>query len=186
MLKPIDPSGAFRQQRDPLPTDAVNNVFKVMHGFYGNLFLSKFASGEQTESKEDSGVVSARQVWAHGLREFDGATVKTALARCMERHAEFPPSLPQFVALCTAAKPRDVYRPPAYAPALEMSQELRDKRRKEYLGKAKEAARVRDEAESAGLSPLKRAIAAAVACAGGDEAVTLRRLDLMLAPKGPA
>jgi hypothetical protein len=180
MLKPIDPSAAFRPQREALPTDAVNNVFKVMHGFYGNLFLSKFSSGEQTESGEDSGVVSARQVWAHGLREFDAGHVKTALGRCMTAHPEFPPSLPQFVALCAAAKPREVYRPPVSAPMLEMSQELRDKRRNEALEKAREAVAKREEAENAGLNPLKRAIANAVACAGGDEVAELLRLDRML------
>jgi hypothetical protein len=183
MLKPIDPSAAFRTHRDPLPAEAVNNVFKVMHGFYGNLFLSKFASGEQTEDGEDSGVVSARQVWAHGLREFDGSTVKAALGRCMERHAEFPPSLPQFVALCAAAKPRAAYCPPVTAPALEMSQELREKRRNEALAKARELVERREQVEAAGLNPLKRAIADAVACAGGDEVAALLRLDRMLAPR---
>lgn len=186
MLKPIDPSAAFRAQREPLPTDVVNNVFKVMHGFYGNLFLSKFASGEMTDGGEDSGVVSARQVWAHGLREFDGHTVKAALGRCMASHPEFPPSLPQFVALCAAAKPREVYRSASYAPALEMSQELRDKRRNEALAKARALVEQREAVEQAGLNPLKRAIADAVAAAGGDEVGTLLRLDRMLTRRVPA
>lgn len=182
MLRPIDLSAAGRPQREPLPTDAVNNVFKVLHGFYGNLFLSKFASGEMTPEGEDSGVVSARQVWAHGLREFDGQTVKAALNRCMAAHAEFPPSLPQFVALCAAAKPRNVYRLPA-APALEMSQGLRDQRRNEALSKARELVEQREAAEQQGLNPLKRALADAVAAAGGDEVATLLRMDRMLAPR---
>jgi hypothetical protein len=84
MLIPIDPTVAFRPQPQSLPTEAVNNVFKVLHGFYGNLFLSKFASGEVDERGDDKGVLSARQVWAHGLRAFDGQTVKAALSRCIE------------------------------------------------------------------------------------------------------
>jgi len=186
MLRPIDPSAAFRPQRDPMTTDTVNNVFKVMHGFYGNLFLSKFSSGEMTGGGEDSGVVSARQVWAHGLRDFDGQTVKAALGRCMDAHPEYPPSLPQFVALCAAARPRQAWRPAVHAPALEMSQELRDKRRNEALAKARELVEQREAVEQAGLNPLKRAIADAVAAAGGDEVATLLRLDRVLTQRVPA
>ena len=190
MLKPIDPSAAGRPQRAPLPADAVNNVFKVLHGFYGNLFLSKFATGQADQAGEDQGIVSARQVWAHGLREFDVTTVKAALSRCIERHPEFPPSMPQFVQLCVACKVREVYR--TDLPALAMSSELRSR----YVEQARERidqARQRIvERESGyiplprGLDGLKQAVARAVACGGGDEAAELRRLDLMLARRAAA
>jgi hypothetical protein len=187
MLKPIDPTAALRPQREPLAQQAINNVFKVLHGFYGNLFLSKFATGEvdeDDEDKGDKGTNSARMVWAHGLREFDGNTVKLALARCLQHHPEYPPSLPQFVALCSACKPREVYRPAVLVPALEMSPELREQRIREHREKADQLLRrMKDAPQESGLTLLKQAIADAVRAAGGDEVAELLRLDRMLAPR---
>lgn len=190
MLKPLDPSAAGRPQREALPADAVNNVFKVLHGFYGNLFLSKFASGALDENGDDKGIVSARQVWGHGLREFDVSTIKAALSRCIERHPEYPPSMPQFVALCVSCQVREVYKPERLA--LPMSGALRSR----YVAEARarlEKARASMVERETGYIPLprnliglKQAIGRAVACAGGDEAATLRRLDLMLAPRKAA
>jgi hypothetical protein len=108
----------------------------------------------------------------------------------MERHPEFPPSLPQFVALCAANKPREVYRPAQ--PALEMSQSLKSA----YSARAREinerhAQRAIDRKTGyvelpQTLDGLKAAIANAVATAGGDEVRELRRLDAMFAPIGVA
>ena len=82
MFKPISVTAEFvRQTTPPMPADAVNNVFKVMHGFYGNLFLSKYATSETDANGQDSGVVSARQIWAHGLRRFNASTVRAALSQ---------------------------------------------------------------------------------------------------------
>ena len=190
MLNPISvTTDAIRQAPQPMPVEAVNNVFKVFHGFYGNLFLSKFATGEAGDGG-DKGIVSARQIWGHGLRGFDAATVKTALAQCVTAHPEFPPSLPQFVALCRANKPREAYRAPQ--PVIGMSQELRSK----YARQAREinarhAQRAIDKRTGfieiePGLQGLKRAIANAVATAGGDEVAELRRLDAMFSPGAAA
>lgn len=187
MFKPIQAAVANlgRPQQGPDET-GVKRVFMVLHGFYGNLFLSKFATGS-TESGEDQGIANARRVWAHGLRDYDGGTVKAALARCRERHPEFPPSLPQFLQLCDACKPRQTYQPPNYATALEMSPELRAKRRAEALAKAQEMAReILADREPQGLDLLKQSIARAAAEAGGDECATLLRLDRMLSARSAA
>jgi hypothetical protein len=184
MFKPIGISlsgiGAAPTQG---PDDAgIRRVFMVLHGFYGNLFLSKFSTGS-AEGGEDQGIANARRVWAHSLRDFDGETVKLALRRCQQAHPEYPPSLPQFVALCGACKPREVYRPPVQAPALEMSEELRAaKIAKERERLAEIAKRIKDNPDS-GLTLLKQAIARAVADAGGDEVAELLRLDRMFAQK---
>lgn len=190
MLKPIDPGEAIRPQREPLPAEAVNNIFKVLHGFYGNLFLSRYATGQVGQDGDDQGVVSARAVWGHGLRNFDVATVKAALGQCMERHTEYPPNLPQFAALCMANRPRVVER--ARPAALEMSGELRSKYVREARA-ALERARQKMIHKETGyvalpqsLDGLKRAIAHAVAEAGGDEAAELHRLDVMFAPRAMA
>ena len=191
MFKPVAlTADEIRTPTPPLPEQAVNNVFKVFHGFYGNLFLSKFSTGEVDAQGGDAGIVSARQIWGHGLRKFGPGTVKAALAQCMAQHPEFPPSLPQFVALCRACRPRETYKPAQQA--IGMSKTLRS----EYAAKAREinekhAKRAVDKRLGAqadmgshvGLDGLKSAIANAVACAGGDEVATLLRLDTMLAPK---
>jgi len=188
MFKPvIVDAESLKRPQPPLPTEVVNNIFKVFHGFYGNLFLSKFSTGEVDAQGGDAGIVSARQIWGHGLREFDAGVVRAALAQCVERHPEFPPSLPQFVALCAANKPREVYRPAQ--PALQMSQQLKSA----YSARAREInerhARKAIDRKTGfvdlpmSLDGLKAAIANAVATAGGDEAAELRRLDLMFAPK---
>jgi hypothetical protein len=160
------------------------NVFKVLHGYYGNLFSSKFATGNVTETGEDQGIVNARRIWGYGLREFDAETVKTGLRQCQQAHPEYPPSLPQFVALCAANKPRATYTGPR---AIGMSGKLRSK----YAAQAREIiarneARKREREAGGrielppGLDGLKQAIADAVSCAGGDEAATLARLDRSL------
>lgn len=164
------------------PQAAANNVFKVFHGFYGNLFLSKFINGQTDASGTDLGVVSAAAIWGHGLRGFDLATVKTALSRTMDAHPEYPPTLPQFVALCKACAPRQVYQ---YPTAIPMSAELRAQRSKA----AREAALMAfkpdaKQSQSGGLQVLKQLVAEAVGLAGGDEAKTLMRLDRELYKKG--
>jgi hypothetical protein len=186
MFKSIQDAVATAGQPQPdIDSAGIKRVFMVLHGFYGNLFLSKFATGSVDEvTKEDQGMQGARRVWAHGLREYDGETVKAALRRCQERHPEFPPSLPQFVALCEAARPRETWKPPVPAqPALEMSPELREQRRAEARAAATEAARRELERQPVGLDLLKQSIARAVADAGGDEAAELLRLDRMLTAK---
>jgi len=165
-------------------TEGANNVFKVLHGFYGNLFLSKFATGQE-RGGEDFGVVSARQIWAHALRDTPPHAVKSALGQCLDKHPEFPPSLPQFVALCRANTPRETFAPAT--PAIGMSQALRS----QYAARARainEKYRQKAVDRKTGyvelpqsLDGLKQAIANAFAAAGGDEAAELRRLDAMFA-----
>lgn len=158
--------------------NAADAVFRAMHGFYGQLWLSKFATGQAGPDGADAGVVSAKAMWAHGLRDFDATTVRMALRQCLERHPEFPPSLPQFVSMCRANQPREAYRP-----ALPMSGALvaeRNKAEREKLRELRQRLRG-DVPATSGLPALFSAIADAVSCAGGDEAAELRRLEGMFA-----
>lgn len=171
---------------------AVAWLWRMMHGTYGNLFVSRFATGEIEETGpdagKDKGVLAARQVWEASMRNFNPDTVKTAFRQAVQVHSEFPPTLPQFVALCHANKPRQTYRPDAGA-AIEMGQPLRSA----YAAKAREinarydakgysrATQTQPDDSVGGLDLLKQAIAQAVACAGGDEAIELMRLDRLLA-----
>lgn len=183
MFRPIaNITPAIGQEQQTDDAAGIKRVFMVLHGFYGNLFLNKFSTGS-VENGEDQGIANARRVWAYALREYDGETIKLALRRCQQAHPEFPPSLPQFVALCAAIKPREVYQPPA-PPALTMSPELREKLIAEHRQKLSElTAQFKAAPPESGMNLLKRAIAAAVAEAGGDEVAELLRLDRMLAPK---
>jgi hypothetical protein len=186
MLKPIAGSlagiGQPQRERDD---STIRRVFMVLHGFYGNLFSSKFATGIVEDNGEDQGMASARRVWGYSLSEYDADTIKTALSRCRERHPEYPPSLPQFQALCDAAKPRAAWKPPQSADTLliEESAESRAARRAEARRKATAAAhRAMEARQPKGLDALKQAIASAVREAGGDEAACLLRLDRVLSP----
>ena len=173
MLKLISPRlDDFKPDPTPAPNDTANNVFKVFHGFYGNLFLSKFVNGQVGPDGVDQGVVSARAIWAHGLRAFDLSTVKTALARTMDAHPEFPPTLPQFVALCKACAPREVYQ--VALPPVAVDRAEQAKKARELLESIKAT-----KPATSGLDLLKRAIADAVRCAGGNEGAELARLDRM-------
>jgi hypothetical protein len=175
----------FRQEQKSAPLAATNDVFKVLHGFYGVLFLSKFSTGQLDDKNRDMGIASARAVWAQTLRGYADSEVIAALDAVKAAHPEFPPSLPQFEALCRAAKPRKVYKPdPA---AIGMSQELRS----QYAARAravneKHAQRAMDRRTGyvelpQTLDGLKQAIANAVATAGGDEVAELVRLDRLFA-----
>lgn len=187
MFKSIQAAAATVGQPQQSIDDAgIKRVFMVLHGFYGNLFLSKFSTGAD-DGGEDQGIANARRVWAYSLREYDAETIKDALRRCQQHHPEFPPSLPQFVALCAAAKPREAWRPPPSQPAIAMSTELRDKRRAEARQKATEAAHRQMEAmKPSGLDALKQLVAKAVGEAGGDEVAALLRLDREITSRNAA
>lgn len=172
-------NGAPEQDNDDNQA-AVKALFKVFHGCYGNLFLAKFATGElDKKTGEDVGVLNARRMWSRRLSAFSADTVRAAVHGCEKAHPEFPPSLQQFAALCEANRPREVFRPDN---AIGMSQELRSEyaaRARAVLAKhhARAAGKEDPDPPEPGLGPLKRAIANAVATAGGDEAATLLRLD---------
>lgn len=162
-------------------TAVASTVFRAFHGYYGNLFTSKFATGIVDASGKDQGILSARKVWSYELSRYESHTVANAVESCKAMHPEFPPSLPQFVALCAANAPRKTYKPAI--PEIAMSQGLRS----QYARQAREI-NARHAAKAASmktgfselpmsLDGLKQAVAQAVALAGGDESQTLLRLD---------
>jgi hypothetical protein len=192
MLKPIVSAGPLVVSLDHLkagivekaavPIEVVNQVFKVLHGAYGSLFLAKFATGELDENGKDKGIKSTRQVWAHGLMGMDSKTITGALERVLEVHPEFPPTLPQFIALCKAAKPSQ--RPDELA-RLGVSGQAHSDATKgaREAALAKIGAVKKPRATESPLNELKSLVAQAVALAGGDEVKELMRLDALLAPK---
>ena len=182
MFKPaLVTADQFQKEVPPMDEAMVNKVFKVMHGSYGNLFLSKFATGVLDANKRDLGVASARKVWAYSLSSFSESTLMSALEQSLAKHGEFPPSLPQFVAFCKACAPRKTFQP--QQPAIGMSQSLRS----QYAARAREviarhAKRSVDRRTgyvevAPGLRGLFQAIAVAVGAAGGDEVRELQRFE---------
>jgi hypothetical protein len=182
--------GAKNHTEDPLDKVLVSDVFVALHGFYGVLFISKFATGEMDSSGKDKGIVSAKRVWASELSKFDRDTVGAAIATCKTEHKQYPPSLPEFLDHCKARQIRQTYKPAV--PEIAMSQGLKT----EYARRAREVNAKHDQRAidrktgyvevPTGLDGLKQCIAAAVGAAGGDECKELLRLDRLFAAKVPA
>ena len=173
-----------KKQRGDLSAES---VFKAMHGMYGNLFLSRFATGDIVDGK-DNGVMSAKSVWSYSLRGYCRQTVRDAILQTIDIYQDYPPTLPQFITLCKANKPVALFKP---SNTLQMSKELRSQyaakareiNAKHYARQADMARIINADINLTGLDALKQAIASAAADAGNDEAKTLIRLDKMLKPK---
>lgn len=179
-------SGPLTPEQD----EAIRHVFRVLHGWYGNLFLSRYTVGRELpkgdpNAGEDEGMVNARRMWAFAIRSFSGETIRAALNATRPAHPEFPPTLPQFEALCRARAPRGPVVPMKDGKPLllTMSDEHRSERaRRAREIQAKHERRARAAREGVrriepGLQGLKVAIANAIGAAGGDEAAALLRLD---------
>ena len=183
-------------EKKALSLDNANSAFKALHGFYGVLFLSKFATGELDKTGRDMGVLAAQEVWAYGLRDFSQETVRTALARVMDTpaFAEYPPNMPQLRAICRSCAPVLTHKREASAvPAIGMSQALRSERAarnraivERHRFKPSEEIYFANPGVNPGLDVLKAVIAQAVGLAGGDEAKKLRELDLAYGMKAAA
>lgn len=159
-------------------TAAADAVFRAMYGFYGRLWLSKFASEQADANGADTGIAAAKPIWDYALRNFDLPTVKAALRQCLDRHPEFPPNLPQFVALCNANAPRAVFKPQLPMSGALVAERNKSAREKLRAMRAElRTARQSEQPAEPGLPALFAAIADAVRCAGGDESAELVRLD---------
>lgn len=95
----------------PQPTEnmGIRKLFMLMHGAYGNGFVSKFSTGERDAQGKDKGIRSAMQVWTHGLSQFSPDVIELAASRFLSLYPEFPPNLPQFEAVCRSMAPRKTF-----------------------------------------------------------------------------
>lgn len=100
---------AGQAQQAPAAPAVERKLFIVLHGMYGNLFLSKFATGEKDDQGRDKGVRTAMKVWGSALAKFPVSVIEAATERLMTEHPDFPPALPQFVRLCEAVMPRKTH-----------------------------------------------------------------------------
>lgn len=95
----------------------IRKLFMLLHGSYGSLFTSKFATG-QMAGRHDKGTISAMKVWDAKLSRFPATVVEQAASRLAAEHADFPPNLPQFEQMCDAVMPRQTYAQEQGLPAL--------------------------------------------------------------------
>ena len=163
------------------PRKTVKGLFMLFHGWYGNLFLSRYESGDKDASGKDRGTLSAMTIWQSALDRFDGDVVRAAADRCEVDHPKYPPTLPEFVAICKATQPRRAA--PESQFKIPMSSDLKSS----YTARARAEAMARYRAKVAtdagvvnagdGLGGLQVLVAKAVALAGGDEVAVLRRFD---------
>lgn len=84
-------------------------LFQYLHGCYGSLFLSQYASGVIDAKGHDRGVYSDMQVWASELAEFPQDVIETVARGLGASNPKYPPSLPAFCSFCKAAMPRKTY-----------------------------------------------------------------------------
>lgn len=87
----------------------IRKLFMLLHGAYGNPFIAKYSSGERDADGKDKGIRSAMMVWTHGLRDFAPDVIEAAAKRYMLLYPEFPPSMPQFEAVCRSVVPRKTF-----------------------------------------------------------------------------
>lgn len=178
---------------EPAPDNlrTAKDLFMIFHGWYGSLFLSRYHTGESDIKGKDRGVKSAMTIWQAALSHFDDSTIRTAVERCRELHPKFPPTLPEFEAICRSAqiRPSTMQTGPD---RITMSEGLKSS----YTARARGEAMARYRANvatelgavhtgSTGLGALQLLVAKAVSLAGGDEVATLRRFDRQ-AQKGVA
>lgn len=169
----------------PAASTETKQLFMMLHGMYGNLFVSKFATGELNDNGKDKGILSAMKVWEATLKKYsrdDNSIIEVAVEACKTKHVEYPPSLPQFVALCEAelsSMPRPTFFEQCGTGRVlvgvdaKFMQERRKRIAEEHIAKAKQA----KAKQATGLDQLKQLIAQAKALAGADEAAELLKMD---------
>lgn len=87
----------------------IRRLFLHLHGYYGNLFISKFSTGEKDSQGKDKGIRAAMLIWDAELSKYPADLIETASGRLATESPEYPPNLPQFIRICEACKPRKTY-----------------------------------------------------------------------------
>ncbi len=105
-------------ERAPMPAKWVSRIFAELQGNYGSKFLSMWATGEVLPNGSDAGLSIAMQVWGQKLAGFSDKP--EAIKAVLSNLPAFPPTLPEFVALCRAqAQQKPIEARIAYTPTAE-------------------------------------------------------------------
>jgi hypothetical protein len=90
----------------------IDRLFDKLKALYGSQFLAKWA---------DVDPVELHRIWTAALERYTGEEIAGALGGVLES-CQFPPSLPEFVALCSKAKQaRAPIQPAFHLPAPDTS-----------------------------------------------------------------
>ena len=98
--------------KQPAPrgdNSTIRKLFLVLHGYYGNLFITKFSTGERDANGKDKGIRAAMLVWESTLAKYPPDAIDMAAKRLTEVCPQFPPNLPQFESICKAVMPRKTF-----------------------------------------------------------------------------
>lgn len=173
--------GAAPPQEEDMQA-GVKGLFMLFHAWYGTLLLARYNTGDVGPDGKDRGIKSAMLVWQKELDAFDGDIVRAAAERCKIDHLKYPPTLPEFVAICKAISPRVPTPKSQFAipmsDGLKSSYSARERAKVMAAYQSRINASVGLVAASEDLSGLHVLVAHAVGLAGGDEMATLRRLHL--------
>ena len=82
-------SGTSQASQSALPDTWIEKLFQKMEDRYGDLWATRYGSFPRSRVK---------QTWAEDLGDLSGEEVARGVAAC--RSAKFPPTLPEFRALC--------------------------------------------------------------------------------------
>lgn len=91
-----EPSTAPQSASQTLPAKWVEEIFKRLHGRFGNVFLAKWACAQLNAAGEDIGVVNAKTVWGSELRGYTPDELKRGLSAKFD----YPPGCDEFQAAC--------------------------------------------------------------------------------------
>jgi hypothetical protein len=80
----------------PLPDKWVDEIFKRLHGRFGNRFISDYSAGIVGSDGEDKGISNAKKIWAEELSGFTPEEIKRGLTTVYQ----FPPSCDSFKLAC--------------------------------------------------------------------------------------
>lgn len=81
-------------QSSRLPDSWVDSLITRLESMYGSGFVAMW---------ENTSAQDMRNLWAEALARFSGEQIKWALGALIDRGTAFPPSLPEFAALCRQA-----------------------------------------------------------------------------------
>lgn len=86
-----------------LPDAWIEKIFQRLHGLYGSLWLDRYRIGQSDAQGRDLGVENAKATWSCELAGFAECPEAIGWALKQLSSIPFPPTLPEFLALCRQA-----------------------------------------------------------------------------------
>ena len=88
------PIGSTICSTDAVPAAWIETLFRRLREIYGPRWTAQLPDTE-------AALASMQHTWAEGLAGLPGEALRRGLAECVRRGEPWPPSLPEFRALCT-------------------------------------------------------------------------------------